>query len=483
MFDDWSAGGEPVSFYDLRKAGALGAIQDFYAVAGDEVLSDTLAKAYEAGAQTAVVENRYIDADYRNEHASFFSTTFRRYPSVAHRMHFFKEVVPEFGGSAPIPFVFEQYSYLGYIVLRPVKSAPVGRTMLAYPELKGTRAILCLAKDRVSLLGSDLEVTGMPFYSQDYQLNRCGQAAMMSTSYYWYKVFGESRLLPGEIASSVASASEMGRLVPSPGVTVHQLADTATAMGLPPIVYPTAKTVGQDPRAVICRYLNSRYPVTVFTRTHAFVLVGYRRELHADGSHSLQFCRHDDVRGPYQWVEFQLDEIYGSWAYLIVPLPPKVYLSGEAAEIIGEAKLKDQLGNSSNSRDKALYEALEVDESHLSFRSAVVSSNSFKRTAVDRGLPPEIAAAYQFMPMSRYVWIVELTNRDLRDADKPCVLAEVVIDATDHMRDSKPLAWRIPGGLAQQVLDRDEVLFNDQLSHHEPVNSVVTHITPHTAPR
>src|SRR5579862_7408508 len=45
--------------------------------------------ARELEVTSVVVERRYIDHDYRSEHSHFYSTTFKRFPSVCHRLHFF----------------------------------------------------------------------------------------------------------------------------------------------------------------------------------------------------------------------------------------------------------------------------------------------------------------------------------------------------------------------------------------------------------
>jgi hypothetical protein len=224
----------------------------------------------------------------------------------------------------------------------------------------------------------------------------------------------------------------------------------------------------------------------VFTKGHAFVLVGYKRAQRADGSEKILYLRHDDEVGPYQWVDRDEVDDYGPWLYLIVPLPPKIYMLGENAELIGIARLKDALSNGAAGGSVADRHLLERYEStnELSVRTTAVTSNDFKRTVSKRGLPDAVALEYQQQPMSRYVWVVELTDRRLRDVREPCVLAEVVIDATDHPRDTKELAWRIPSTLARRAIDSAD-LFHDgdgdgEFAHADPIHSVVTHIQPHS---
>jgi len=481
VFETWTGNGRPIRQVDLNNAGSLAALEEFYGGADRGVLRDVLAHAYRVDAQTAFVEYRYVDADYRNEHSRFYSTTFRRYPSVAHRLHLFSDTFAT-GDREARPFYFRNRGYLGYIVMRPVPAAPVGRTMLAVPTNASKTAVICLAEDTVNLMGTDLAVTGVPFYAQDAQLGRCGQAAILAAAYYHHLVFKRPRFLPGEVAEAVAAGGgELGRLVPSPGLNIGQLVDAATAIGLPPVVHDVERMGANfDLEATICRYLNSRLPVVVATHGHAFLLIGYERRVNPDGGQDIRFLRQDDESGPYQWVDqWRLDDKYGRWQYVIAPLPQKIYLPGDLAEGIGARKLKDELRHSDDRSDQSLLARIDDPERTLSWRSAVVPSNEFKRSVSARGLPAAIAAAYQWAHLSRYVWVVELTERALRDDRKLCVLAEVVIDATDHERDPRPLMWRMPSGLGRYLPDVDKTVFDPTLRHEAPVASMVETYQPH----
>ena len=50
--------------------------------------------------------------------------------------------------------------------------------------------------------------------------------------------------------------------------------------------------------------------------------------------------------------------------------------------------------------------------------------------------------------MSRWIWVVEVVDGELRRRNKPCELAEAIIDATDQLRDIHALSWRVPGLMA-----------------------------------
>lgn len=467
-FHEWSGDGNVARVIRLADERAVPWLLDTYGGSRPQVLQAVLSHAFALGCRTAVLEYRYLDPDWRDEHKQFYTTTFRRYPSVAHRLHFFLEPPSEDLLAPDRPARFEGMTYLGYSVLRPVAAAPVGRTFL---KPRALRDITCLTRDEVNLFGVPLIVEGTPFIAQDAQLSRCAQTTTWVTAYYHYREFGGPRVLPGQIARAVASTLEHGRPVPSPGLTIGQIADAARSVGLPPLVYPLRHLARDEsiPR-VLCRYLNSGLPVTVATRSHAFVLIGYGRSLGPDGE-LLHFIRHDDEVGPYRRVDWLLDE-YGPWEYAIVPLPEKVYLPGENAEEIGAAKIRAELDRSPTPVAARLHERL-VDESRpLSFRSTVVRSNEFKKTLRERGYHDEVAAAYQRMPMSRFVWVVELTDRAARDADRPCVLAEAIIDATDHMRDLHVLGWRIPGAVWGWSPDDDKEVVRDNIPTFPPIVSI-----------
>jgi len=477
--EEWSGRGHVARVLDLDDDRSFAWLLATYGGQRQDLLRAVVGHAFTIGARTVVVEYRYLDADWRNEHREFYSTTYRRYASVAHRLHFFKQAPPPDLLAPDKPMRLNDMTYLGYTVLRPVPAAPVGRTFLAVPN---DHDLTCLTQDRVNLFGQKLTVSGAPFISQDAQLSRCAHTTTWVTAYYHHRRFHGPRVLPGEIAASTGGDLQHGRQLPSPGLTIGQIADAARAIGLPPLVYPLRHLAGTEtaPR-VICRYLNSGLPVTVSTRSHAFVLVGYGRSRDPDGRPLIHFIRQDDEAGPYQRVdEWRLDE-YGEWEYAIVPLPAKVYLAGEDAEAIGAARITQFLerGLAPEAADLAERRATLAfgDPNRPSFRSTVVPSNVFKASLEARGYPPDITAVYQRMPMSRYVWVVELTERHLRDhpgGEKRCVVAEAVIDTTDHMRDPHVLGWRIPGEIWRWSADEDRTRRLIGVPHIVPTESVAT---------
>lgn len=433
-----------VEFFDLDSRGDFLQLAASYEGIDPTLFHAVVHRARDAGARTVVAEHRYLDADYRSEHSAFYSTTFRRYPSVAHRLHFFSDLRTRADHPPGRPSGFPQDSYLGYSVVRPVGAAVIGRTLLAPPD-DVERFVSCVVSDDVNLFGSDLNVRAAPFMSQDSQLGVCVHVTAWVVAYFHYREFRGRRWLPSEIAA--AAPLHRGRRVPVPaeGLTIEQLSAILDELELPPIVYRNEKlTDDEDLFSIACRYLNSGLPVIVAGGNHAWVLVGYRRVRTAAGV-TIEFIRQNDRAAPYQVVAnpFTDHPDYRPWDYLVVPLPKKLYVSGERAEGAARTKVWETLHQSAKADERALLDQLSRHE--LKFRSTALLSNDFKRSTSADGRPmsPALAAAYEWMPMPRWVWVVELVDATAYDAGDPSVLGEVIIDATDHTADVRPVAWRI----------------------------------------
>ena len=121
---DWSPP-QPADLIDLADPGALQFLLDRYGGSNPDVLQSILAQVFDAGARMTVIEYRYLDPHYRDEHSAFYSKTFRRYPSVAHRVHFFRDAPPTALASDEVAVTFSGRDYLGFLVVRPVPAAPV----------------------------------------------------------------------------------------------------------------------------------------------------------------------------------------------------------------------------------------------------------------------------------------------------------------------------------------------------------------------
>jgi hypothetical protein len=354
--------------------------------------------------ESIVVERRYIDADYRSEHSSFYSTTFQRYPSVAHRLHFFTTRVAD----SLEDLDQLQDNYVGYSVMRPLDTAPVGRTMIAPPP--DIEARWCLATDTVHLLGWTLRVAAVPFMSQDEQYLRCAHAAEWMVLYHAHLFHGLPRRLPADIYDEALGGEVVDRQLPSMGLSVGQMLNSLHRFGLSPsrLTLPAtrAESVSLDPElslpGIICRYVNSQMPPIVLSRSHAWVIAGYAIEGPGHAHDHAVFYRHDDAAGPYIKVDDPWKEPleqHQPWLLALPSLPKKCYLTAERAEAVSiylyEAAASALEHALTEKNDSFPGFASGAPEDWLGYRTYGISSTLYKEGLRTRGLPEPIAQLYR----------------------------------------------------------------------------------------
>lgn len=399
---------------------------------GDGPLRRVLQIAYAHQVQTVVIERRYVDVDWRSQHAAFYSTMFRRYPTVTHRLHFFTTPLgPELGEQDEL-----QPAYLGYTVLRALPASPVGRTMIVPPpELNSPGAVVCLATERVELLGRYLTVRAMPFMSQDTDYLRCAHAAMWMVLQHAHLAHGLPRRTPAEIYETARGGMIVDRQLPSRGLSVTQMLQSLSTLGLSPArrTLPVAHTPDRAVTglyATMCRQINSALPPLVTSTDHVWVVVGYSRHP-SDGHGRLTLWRHDDARGPYlpitdPWHEPEPN--HQPWQFAVLAMLPKLYLDAERAEIVARRHVQVLLSGPGMNTGEILRTAHDQDQ--ISFRTFAMRSSLFKAALVRDDVPLTLRDLYRVTLMSKYVWVVEVVDRNARDAGQADVLGEVVLDST-----------------------------------------------------
>lgn len=408
--------------------------------------------------RSVLIERRYIDMDWRSEHSRFYSTTFARYPSVCHRLHFFTKSLPrDLGDLSGL-----QAAYRGYAIMRPIPWAPVGRTMISPPpELND--AISCYSTEEVDILGWPFRVTSVPFVSQDGEYLRCAHAAMWMVLQHEHLRQGLPRRTPFEVHDAALGGVIPGRQVPSDGLSVHQMLAGMTALGLSPGLVSLPRDAADSLAAgflslyaTTCRYINCNIPPIIISERHAWTCVAYTRAPSA-GHTRLTLYRHDDAVGPFIRVDDPFNEpnpAYQRWNSALLPLPPKIYMTGERAEAVGRWWFKKHLATV-DAKDPL---ALAAASDNLTFQTYGQRSSTYKQTLVLRdGLDPGLGREYRLSNWPRNIWVVEALDRQLRDLGDPCVLGEVIIDPTAH-HDPRP---QDTGILATHASSRYESLGPD----------------------
>src|SRR3990172_3640946 len=94
----------------------------------------------ELHAAVVIEEPNYFDRDYLAEFSAFYSVSAAGYPNICRRLHFFADssvnrdlIVRAACGDGNAVKTLEA-SYLGFIVVRPIPAAPLGRTVVCWYE-------------------------------------------------------------------------------------------------------------------------------------------------------------------------------------------------------------------------------------------------------------------------------------------------------------------------------------------------------------
>lgn len=421
-----------------------------------------LARVFEVARQgrcrSIVEENRYVDIDYRSEYSTFWSERFPTRPAFGRRLHFFRKTITE-AGLDRLP---SDPGYLGYSVLKPIDPGRVGRTMLTPPR-RLSKATLALATDSVSLFGKTLSVTGAPFCEQDGEYLRCAHAAIWMCHYAAARRGLVGRQPTASLVDMSPSTLSYERALPSAGLTLNQIQAIFAATGQPALFYglnrlpsvagvdtPTPKkdSRGRDLHpgywdtrifSVLCRYLNAGFPVLIGTHNHAFVVVGWYRE-----NGRIRFVVCDDQVGPYEVVSSPFTDSRAPWNSIMVPLPPKVYMSGETAETTTHFLIRAYAASQGAPQSwKDLAQA--VTDGTVSLRTFLRANGAFKASVAAQGRSEKAARELQLARLPHWVWVTEAQDRGLRNAGKPAVKAEMVFDSTSSDQRGTVCAISLPG--------------------------------------
>lgn len=322
------------------------------------------------GAKSYLLEEHYVDRDYMEDHAVFYSRSLRAYANYCKRVHFFNlpkaqvaEHIKSAAGLVPGADSVEttlSKAYLGFVVVKPIPGAPIGRTVLKHlPAEKGDghlRSFRCVRDYDVHVLGLTLKVWGLAFQQQDEGVSACATTAVWSTLQK-IRDFEDIRIAtPAEITSlATRHILPFGRAMPSEGLSIDQMCQAIQALGLAPSLYRLGPA--DDLLAYLHAAEHSSFPCILVwddpddtTRRHAVAVVGVKTlpgsvvavEGLTDLAREIRAIYvHDDRIGPYLRTDLENQNSgiftvsYGNrskperWraSYLLLPVHGKIRLS------------------------------------------------------------------------------------------------------------------------------------------------------------
>lgn len=467
------------------------------------VLRNLLETFKNLGAKAFLFEQAYIDRDFSATYSAFYAVLFHPYLKYCRRLHFFADDLAYLSGAETAEAVSRKLeaangAYLGFLVQRPVKHAPIGFAVVAsnrfaqqpsvQVELRSTYA--------VHVLGAELTVEGFPLTQQDTRVGACAQAVIWMAGRHFHQRHGGPWFSMPDINEVAIKPTDnvISRSLPagSEFLTPDNMVRALRAMDRHPIVY-AAQPVNDKPTwvrpayEIISRYLDSGIPVILGLRGrqggtigHAVVAVG--RVLSPSRAISFSpnatwaemtthFLIQDDQHGPYQYLpvdEADRSEGY-PWtieadiSYLIVPLPAKVFMTGEVAETFARDYVAMACARTKEYRDKAEADAgsgalkphEEIDPAFYGakpedfiVRTYLTYGWKYKRRALRNRFPGVFKAELLSKQFPRYVWVTEFSLPDDLAESDAChrkVRAHVVADATGSRFWDSVLVVQVPG--------------------------------------
>ena len=265
-------------------------------------------------AQTVVAESMYTDAAYLDDYAHFYVKSFAEYKRQCLRLHFFSTSFSQgdfenwaIGSGAVEPL---QAGYLGFVVIRPLPEAIIGRTVLrTYPPDGGRRHYPVRASYEAHVFGLTLEVESLPFQEQDTVLAACATVALWSAFQQCARRFSTSAPSPAEITAMATTAEVRSRALPSRGLTLGQMCRAIKAIGLEPEVFSCSASTPLN--SLLHAYVSWGLPaillVDVGKQGHAITLAGYSLRAARCLTREDMVPASPDVRR----VGLRIDEWYG----------------------------------------------------------------------------------------------------------------------------------------------------------------------------
>ena len=486
-----------------------------------------VAHATDIGAKFAVLEEPYTDQDYSSDYLNFYASAFKDHLRYTRRVHLFTEDISGWFAKSLADQASDKSidsSYLGFVVVRPIRQGPIGRTLLRFPNLgKGlTARMAARAPSEIHLYGKKLSVTSAPFIQQDRRIGACAQAAiwmaarpmhMRHKRTAWHSIAEITRMATTPTDAEVSQELPAG----SAGLNPMHIIRALKAMGHQPLHHyfrdADGKPKSTPASEIILRYLDSGLPVVLGMTSdagdiaHAIAAVGYVEVAGGvvrPGTTYDSFVRalivHDDQRGPSRLIPLTADDIDHLprdrllmeaekvlvvdeiVSHMFVPLPPRVFLRAERADIVAAdfltlqaaAGFGEKLANEAS--DAAAKAAIadfyaKVRDEKLIRRTYLTSAGRYRHHLAKSSLSAPIKAELMTRQLPHFVWVTELmdpTSAQISSNGPRQLVGHMVVNATSSTDPNNDL---LMAHLPHVLINRDINPPADKRDHIEFVET------------
>ncbi len=216
---------------------------------------------------------------------------------------------------------FFQDPYLGFVLVRPLPEAVVGRTVLRTYDTKAVSQHPATKLYTINLCRITLSVLTLAFQEQDTVLAACATVALWSCFHKTSDLFGTPIPTPASITRTANQAIHYGRPIPSSGLQLEEICTAIRVLELEPELIDL-RSGGMVPLpSLLYAYLSMGLPVLlvieVLDALHAVTLNGYSISdtptrpsemsgysfIPLKGRRIQKVYRHDDQIGPFARIE------------------------------------------------------------------------------------------------------------------------------------------------------------------------------------
>jgi hypothetical protein len=424
-------------------------------------VAKTLSNGISDAVKAVLIENNYIDKDYRSTFYNFYAKKGQHYRDDCVRLHFFDQTVSFHNDRLALSCPDGRLSdhYFGYMALRPTGIATIGRTILS-PDIRGRAGRFIITADhKVNLLGYTLIIRGFPSMNQHIDISVCAHSACWSILRHYSERYNIYREFLTHDITMMAHEFNPGGLIPSKGLQMAHAERVFQEAGTYPVHIARGKAGIADHsfyRQLIA-YVESGFPLfaAMHSKTHAIAVVGYewRTPLNT-GSPGLRYAWDevqslavaDDNYLPYMKISVKPGTPYSAEDIdsFIVALPEKVFYPADAIDRLGPALFKLGAAVGLPPKEKTIIRYFITTGSEL---------RSFARERASE-FDPQLLTTIMTLPYAQYVWVVEFATENqwaLRQVE-----ARAVIDATASLREAMPF-WLFHSRAQALVFDRHKV--------------------------
>jgi hypothetical protein len=400
-----------------------------------------------------IVEYPYVDKVYRDSYYSYYASKHSAYQRDCIRVLIFKKNVNIQEFSNPEKFQKLQDGFLGYFVLRPLRTI-IGRSLINPAAFETENVKICIQKSECLVLGVKLIVEGFPHSSQDSETITCAETTIWSAMEYFGTRYSDYKpVLPSTIIKTIERIA-VQRQLPSNGLTMEQISFALKQFGFGTRIY-SKEQYEDELFDIIDAYIESGIPVMTGLESdegslgHVVVLIGKQynedignfqgvknKTLTISGQptayHDIaqlpgKYVVQDDNLAPYQVITLDQPGVHyedaASQSYkidsIVVPLYPKIYLEAYVAKNLILQILKDSL---LGYKFKAGF----------ILRCFLASSRSFKNhIAKSTEIGIDIKGTILVSKMPKFIWVAEIYDEDGYVPFTGEAKGLVVLDATE----------------------------------------------------